>query len=78
MVALFIHTAQIAKKACVVKVNRFTQDIAEIANVDLETALKIQNFIEEDDLLDFSEATKAQFKRAIKMVFEFHPELKVA
>ena len=55
--------------------NIYTQQIAELLNVNLETAYKIQERIDEDWLLDWSECTKAQFNKVVKFVAQ---ELQVA
>lgn len=45
--------------------NGVTRDIMRIANVDVDTAIKIQNTIDEYGMLDYSECTDRQFRRAI-------------
>ena len=46
--------------------NGTTQDIARLLKCDIEWALKIQNRIEEEDGLDFSECTTREFNRAVR------------
>jgi hypothetical protein len=42
------------------------EEIAQIANVSLEVALKIRDYIETEGDLDWSECTQGQFVKAIK------------
>jgi len=48
--------------------NQVTLQIATLLNVNLEIALKIQNYMECDDF-DFSECTNKQFTNEVKKVF---------
>lgn len=45
--------------------NIHTKWIAEIASVSLEQAVKIQNYINENLNLDWSEASRREMKKAI-------------
>ena len=42
------------------------QEIAKIAEVSLEVAIKIRDYIDREGDLDWSECTQGQFVRAIK------------
>ena len=50
--------------------NGVTREIAELLSVDLPTAAKMQDYIEEYDLLDFSECSSAQFRHVVKESWE--------
>ena len=45
--------------------NIYTQDIAKIASLKLEDAFSVQQFIDENIGLDWSEATPNQIKKAV-------------
>ncbi len=45
--------------------NMYTREIAEILSITLEAAKKVQDYIEENFDLDFSECTNRQFKSAV-------------
>lgn len=49
--------------------NQATRDIMALLNVDAETALKVQSKMWESGF-DFSEATKKEFNREVKICFE--------
>jgi len=46
--------------------NSATKEIAELANVSLEEALVIQNTIDRNWMLDWSECTQREFETAVK------------
>lgn len=49
--------------------NIYTRQIAALLNIDLETALRVQEEMECNDF-DFSEATDRQFKREAMFCYE--------
>jgi DNA-binding transcriptional regulator YhcF (GntR family) len=49
--------------------NIYTRQIAALLNIDLNTALRVQNEMECNGF-DFSEATDRQFKREAKFCYE--------
>lgn len=49
--------------------NGYTKDIAALLNVDIETALKIQKTIDEQNLLDYSECSTTRFNKVVKYVY---------
>jgi hypothetical protein len=42
-----------------------TEEIAKIANTSVDNGALIRNYIEEEDLLDWSECTQREFKSAV-------------
>lgn len=48
--------------------NYVTRDIASLLDTDLDSALRVQNYIAENWLLDFSECTDPQFRRVVHAV----------
>ena len=46
--------------------NGATKEIAELAGVNLEDALVIQNTIDRNHMLDWSECTQRQLQEAVK------------
>ena len=55
--------------------NLYTKEIAVLLKTDLDTALKVQDYIDENWLLDWSECSQKQFDKVVKSVAK---ELKVA
>jgi hypothetical protein len=49
--------------------NGVTKEISELLNVSLEEAIKIQDYIECNWLLDFSESTQTQFNNVVRYVY---------
>lgn len=45
--------------------NIFTKEIADLTDLNLKEARKVQDYIEEHDLLNYSEATDKEFKSAV-------------
>jgi hypothetical protein len=50
------------------KMNENTREIAAWLNVSLEQALKIQNFIDDNALIDWSEDSNAKIQRVAKKI----------
>lgn len=48
--------------------NQYTKDIAELLNCDLVTALRVQDFIDDAELIDWSEDTKYKMNKVIREV----------
>jgi hypothetical protein len=48
--------------------NGWTKDIAETLNVSLEDALKVQDYIDNNWLIDWSEVSDVKFNRVVKAV----------
>jgi len=46
--------------------NIYTKDIAKFLNVSIEEAKKVQDYIEEEIGLDYSECSTRQFNNAVK------------
>lgn len=42
-----------------------TEEIAKIANTSVDNGALIRNYIDEEDLLDWSECTQREFKSAV-------------
>lgn len=49
--------------------NGYTRDIAALLKIDLETAERVQDHIEELDLLDWSECTQREFNQAAREAY---------
>lgn len=49
--------------------NIYTHEIANLLNVDLETAMKVQEYLEYEDF-DFSESSSAKLKRHTKQALK--------
>ena len=50
--------------------NMWTRDIAKLLGIDIEKALAVQDFLEMDDF-DFSECTKEEFEREVKIAYDY-------
>jgi hypothetical protein len=50
------------------KMNGWTKDIAAVLNVSLEDALKVQDYIDNNWLIDWSEVSDVKFNRVVKAV----------
>jgi hypothetical protein len=48
--------------------NAVTKEIAVLLEIPLDTALKVQNYISENWLLNFSECSEREFKRVVQAV----------
>lgn len=48
--------------------NQVTKDIMKLLNVNVEEALDVQRYIEENWLLDFSECSTRQFNKVVRAV----------
>ena len=46
--------------------NIYTKQIAKLANVSIENAIKIQNYIEIEIGIDYSECSESQFVKAVR------------
>jgi hypothetical protein len=55
--------------------NLYTTQIAELANVTIENAKQIQNYIEEEIGIDYSECSTAQFAKTVRQAVK---EMQVA
>jgi len=48
--------------------NGYTRDIAKFLGIDLDKALKIQNLIDKNDLLDWSECSQRKFEAVVNRI----------
>ena len=48
--------------------NGWTKDIAVVLNVSLEDALKVQDYIDNNDMIDWSEVGVRKFHSVVKSV----------
>ena len=48
--------------------NAVTREIAELLKIELEDAFKVQRYIEQNWLLDFSECSQRKFNAVVKSV----------
>lgn len=48
--------------------NGITREIAQILKIELSDAVKIQNYIDNNWLLDWSECSQSMFERVIRRV----------
>jgi hypothetical protein len=48
--------------------NQYTKDIAELLNCNLETALRVQDLIDDADLIDWSEASVVKINKVVREV----------
>lgn len=48
--------------------NAVTREIAVLLEVSLDTALRVQNYIAENWLLNFSECSEREFRRVVQAV----------
>lgn len=46
--------------------NGYTKEIAAMLNISLDEALRIQDYIEEEIGIDYSECTQNQFNKAVR------------
>jgi hypothetical protein len=50
--------------------NLYTKLIARFLKVDFDTALKVQNYIDEHDLIDWSEASEGLIRRTAILAYD--------
>jgi len=55
--------------------NGYTKEIAELLNISIEEAKKVQDYMEEEIGIDYSECTQRQFNSSVKLAAK---EMKVA
>jgi hypothetical protein len=48
--------------------NQYTKNIAELLNCNLETALRVQDLIDDADLIDWSEASVVKINKVVREV----------
>ena len=49
--------------------NGFTKEIAALLNISIDEALKVQDYIDRNWLLDYSECTQTQFNKVVRYVY---------
>jgi hypothetical protein len=55
--------------------NGYTKEIAALLNISIEEALKVQEYVEVEIGIDYSECTQRQFNSTVKLAAK---EMKVA
>lgn len=50
--------------------NGVTREIAKLLNISLDEALKVQDYIDRNWLLDYSECTTRQFNNAVEYAYK--------